>query len=180
MTKNPLPLYCNGIVIEGFGRGSKQLGIPTANYSNDVISSLPEEVNTGVYYGWAQVNSGDVHKMVMSIGWNPYYKNVTKSMEVHIMHPFGQDFYGSNLKTCILAYIRPETDFSSLDELISTIKSDIALAEKMLDTKEFLKFKDSPFFREHKTNESTPAVISNGVAAEIMNGHGTSAHSIDM
>ena len=35
---------------------------------------------TGVYYGWASVDGGDIHKMVMSIGWNPYYKNKTKSM----------------------------------------------------------------------------------------------------
>ena len=33
---------------------------------------------TGVYYGWAQLH-GEIFKMVMSIGWNPYYKNVKKT-----------------------------------------------------------------------------------------------------
>jgi len=34
---------------------------------------------TGVYFGFAKVR-GQVHKMVMSCGWNPYYKNKKKSM----------------------------------------------------------------------------------------------------
>jgi riboflavin kinase len=44
------------------------------------VNDLPEEINTGVYYGWAKVNNGPVYKMVMSIGWNPYFKNSKKSM----------------------------------------------------------------------------------------------------
>lgn len=45
-----------------------------------MVDNLPADVSTGIYYGWASVGSGDVHKMVVSIGWNPYYKNVKKSM----------------------------------------------------------------------------------------------------
>ncbi len=66
--------------MKGFGRGSKELGIPTANYPEEVVEKLPSELNTGVYCGWASVDNGDVHKMVLSLGWNPYYKNEKKSM----------------------------------------------------------------------------------------------------
>ena len=51
-----------------------------ANFPEQVVDNLPADVSTGIYYGWASVGSGDVHKMVVSIGWNPYYKNVKKSM----------------------------------------------------------------------------------------------------
>lgn len=51
-----------------------------ANFPESVVDSLPESFGTGVYYGWAQVDDGPVHKMVMSIGWNPFYKNTKKSM----------------------------------------------------------------------------------------------------
>lgn len=44
------------------------------------MENLPAAFSTGVYYGWACVDDGEVHKMVMSIGWNPYYKNEKKSM----------------------------------------------------------------------------------------------------
>lgn len=53
---------------------------PSANFPEHVVDSLPADLPTGIYYGWASVGSGDVHKMVVSIGWNPYYKNVKKSM----------------------------------------------------------------------------------------------------
>jgi riboflavin kinase len=44
------------------------------------VNGLPEEIHTGVYYGWAKLENGPVYKMVMSIGWNPYFKNIKKSM----------------------------------------------------------------------------------------------------
>lgn len=51
-----------------------------ANFPDSVVDNLPADINTGIYYGWACVGNGDVYKMVMSIGWNPYYKNTKKSM----------------------------------------------------------------------------------------------------
>nr|XP_054927087.1 riboflavin kinase-like isoform X2 [Dermacentor andersoni] len=110
-----LPLFLRGTVVKGFGRGSKQLGIPTANFSQELVSKIPAELDCGVYYGWASVNDGPVNKMVMSVGWNPYYKNEKKSVETHIMHKFDQDFYGAMLKVVVLGYLRPEKNFGSLD-----------------------------------------------------------------
>lgn len=46
----------------------------------DVVQKLPEDLKTGVYFGWANVNNGDVYKAVLSIGWNPFYENTEKSM----------------------------------------------------------------------------------------------------
>ncbi|XP_015363817.1 PREDICTED: putative riboflavin kinase isoform X2 [Diuraphis noxia] len=111
--ENGLPFYASGLVVKGFGRGSKDLGIPTANFSRDVIKDLPENINTGVYFGWAQVDHSPVYMMVMSIGWNPFYQNVEKSMEIHILKQFDEDFYGSNLKVKVVGFIRPELNFNS-------------------------------------------------------------------
>lgn len=52
----------------------------TANFAIDVVENLPKNLDTGIYFGWASVDDGDVQKMVMSIGWNPYYHNEHKSM----------------------------------------------------------------------------------------------------
>ena len=51
-----------------------------ANYPEDVIDSLPDCLDTGVYYGWACLGGNEVYKMVLSIGWNPFFKNTKKSM----------------------------------------------------------------------------------------------------
>ncbi|XP_059485134.1 riboflavin kinase [Neocloeon triangulifer] len=145
-----LPHFAVGEVIKGFQRGSKELGIPTANFPHEVVENLPTGVETGIYYGWASVDDGPVYKMVMSVGWNPYYKNEKKSMETHIMHKFDDDFYGSTLKVCMVGYLRPEMDFKSLDELIEAINQDIKNASEALDQPSKLKYKDHEFFLPHK------------------------------
>lgn len=141
-----LPHFAAGTVIKGFGRGSKELGIPTANFEPHVVKELPPELETGIYFGWAQIDKGPVHKMVMSVGWNPYYKNVEKSMETHILHKFSEDFYGHNLRVCMAGYLRPEKDYSSLDALVAAIKDDIAQAEKQLEDPALTKLKCHSFF----------------------------------
>ncbi|XP_076845207.1 riboflavin kinase [Brachyhypopomus gauderio] len=156
-----LPYFCRGLVIRGFGRGSKDLGIPTANFQESVVDSLPADLNTGIYYGWGCVGNGAVHKMVMSIGWNPYYKNTKKSMETHLIHKFKEDFYGQMLSVVLVGYIRPERGFSSLDELITAIRSDIEEAQRNLDLPEHLKLKEDNFFRASLSTTSN----------QIMNGH---------
>ena len=51
-----------------------------ANLDDGAIASLPSDFDNGIYYGWASVDRTDVHKMVMSVGYNPHYGNRKKSM----------------------------------------------------------------------------------------------------
>lgn len=162
-----LPYFCRGEVIAGFGRGSKELGIPTANFPDSVVDNLPADISTGIYYGWACVGNGDVYKMVMSIGWNPYYKNTKKSMETHLIHTFKEDFYGEILSVVMVGYIRPETSFDSLDALITAINNDIEEAKVKLELPEHRKLKEDNFFKSlssaaPSTTASTPQTIMNG------------------
>lgn len=79
--------------------------------------------------------------MVMSIGWNPFYKNTVRSVEVHIMHDFEQDFYGSHMNLIILGFIRPEYDYVSLESLVEDIRTDIQVAKDSLAREAYVKFK---------------------------------------
>ncbi|KAK4111285.1 riboflavin kinase [Canariomyces notabilis] len=156
----PYPLRMSGKVISGFGRGSKELGIPTANLPVDDartpwISSTP----SGVYFGWASLqlpsthpdcpptttdgetnssssssssNGWSVYPMVMSIGYNPFYKNTVRSAEVHVLHEFAADFYGVDMRLLILGFIREEKDYSGLDALIADINLDCEVARRSL------------------------------------------------
>lgn len=64
------PLELRGVVVKGFGRGSRELGIPTANLDAESLGSALDGVEAGIYAGWASVGTSPVvHKMVMSIGW---------------------------------------------------------------------------------------------------------------
>jgi len=153
------PYFAVGKVVKGFGRGSKDLGIPTANFPDEVVNDLPVEINTGIYYGWAKVDNGPLHKMIMNIGWNLYFIKIKKSMETNNINYFGTDSYGSQLRICIIGYIRPEMDFRSVDYLISTLKIDIDTANIKPEKEEMKKFQDHSFFQlENKDNK-----IVNGV-----------------
>ncbi|KAL1303919.1 hypothetical protein AAFC00_000373 [Neodothiora populina] len=188
----PFPIRLDGEVVKGFGRGSKDLGIPTANIP---LSGLTvgghNDMESGVYYGWAGLSPssaigemahtgttmqkvehaagkvldgivravagpsgeeeeregsfthdrGAVFPMVMSIGWNPFYKNTVRSVEVHILHEFKHDFYGSHMNLVILGFIRPEYDYVSKESLIEDIKTDIEVTGKCLARPAYAKFR---------------------------------------
>ncbi|KAJ2954794.1 hypothetical protein O0L34_g3101 [Tuta absoluta] len=146
MASPPLPVFLEGEVVKGFGRGSKQLGCPTANYNIEVVRSLPRELEAGVYCGWAQVDAGPVHKMVTNVGWCPFYQNKEMSVETHVLHKFDQDFYGSHLKIAIVGYLRGEKNFDSLDDLIAAIKQDIENGSNKLDEPFAKQIKNHSFF----------------------------------
>lgn len=86
-----------------------------------------------------------IHPMVMSIGWNPFYKNTVRSVEVHIMHDFAHDFYGAHLNLVILGFIRPELDYVSKESLIEDIKTDIEVAGRSLARPAYAKARRDPY-----------------------------------
>jgi len=144
--KNSLPYFVRGKVVKGFGRGSKTLGTPTANFEQPVVDLLPSDLLKGIYFGWAQVNQSQVYPMVASIGWNPYFRNQIKSMETHIMNNFDDDFYGSTLKVCLVGYIRDELNFTTIDDLKDKIRDDINVAKCELAKEEFSRLSQNNFF----------------------------------
>uniref|UniRef100_K3WZB1 riboflavin kinase n=1 Tax=Globisporangium ultimum (strain ATCC 200006 / CBS 805.95 / DAOM BR144) TaxID=431595 RepID=K3WZB1_GLOUD len=140
------PIRLEATVVEGFGRGGKQLGCPTANLSREDLGDQLEKLPTGIYCGWATVDGKGPFKAVASIGWNPYFKNKEKTVEPHLLHKFESDFYGSKLKYLIVGYLRPEKDFPSLDALVEAIQNDISQSDTWLETAEGKAFlKDALF-----------------------------------
>lgn len=86
-----------------------------------------------------------VHPMVMSIGWNPFYKNEVRSVEVHIMHSFDHDFYNAHMNLAILGFIRPERDYPDLEELVQDIRMDIEVARRSLLREGWAKHKEDEY-----------------------------------
>lgn len=70
--------------------------------------------------------------MVMSIGYNPFYKNTVRSAEVHILHRFASDFYGAHMRLLILGFVREEKDYASVKALVEDINTDCEVARKSL------------------------------------------------
>ncbi|KAF8897315.1 riboflavin kinase [Infundibulicybe gibba] len=156
--ERPFPIYLSGLVQKGFGRGGKDLGCPTANLPDESITPITSVAQTGVYYGYAQVlppkdkktllSQDDVQvlPMVMSLGWNPFYKNERLTAEIHIMHEFRSDFYGLEMRAVVLGYIRPELDYTSREALIDDIQVDKRVASNSLDRPAYQQFAEDSYF----------------------------------
>ena len=126
------PLVLEGKIVTGFQRGSKQLGVPTAN-----VKMTPENKEKtaslvpGVYAAKARLKletdrEARDYLCAMSIGWNPVYDNVEKTIEAFLIHDFGdEDFYGIKLSLEVQSFIRAEALFSDFDSLIQAIQCDI-------------------------------------------------------
>jgi len=80
--------------------------------------------------------------MVMSVGWNPYYRNTVRSVEVHLMHSFARDFYGAHLRIIMLGLIRAEYDYVDVESLIKDIRTDIEVTERSLGREAYKAFKE--------------------------------------
>jgi riboflavin kinase len=54
----------------------------SANFSEEVVASLPDDLQTGIYFGWTQLEGepDQIRKAVVSIGWNPFFHNSKKSV----------------------------------------------------------------------------------------------------
>eukprot|EP00887_Chlorella_sp_A99_P003181 scaffold9.g3181.t1 len=112
------PIYLEGDVTTGFGRGSKQLGVPTANLPPEPLKPTLKQLPSGVFFGWAQLEAepgspaddGAVHAMVANIGRRPTFEDATPeltgALEVHVLHRYAADFYGRRLRAVALGYVR--------------------------------------------------------------------------
>ncbi|KAG9203145.1 hypothetical protein B5807_09960 [Epicoccum nigrum] len=186
----PFPLKLRGPVIKGFGRGSKELGIPTANIPLSGLSiNGHSDLSSGIYYGFCTLDHSTiptdkssvpsatadttppskssshavrdleytasvpttarspVYPTVLSIGYNPYYKNTTRSIEIHILANFDTDFYGAELSLVILGFIRPEYDYVSKDALVEDIREDIRVAQRSLAREAYQTWKEDGWLK---------------------------------
>ena len=102
-----LPIRFISKCCKGFGRGSKDLGIPTANVSKEdaVCTMSVDSLPTGIYWGYARIGDGEdassssdgsataegslgrTFITAVSIGYNPTYGNEEKTIEPHLIAP---------------------------------------------------------------------------------------------
>lgn len=132
----PSPIRIEGEVVMGYGRGSRKLGVPTANLRPADVATHTDGLPHGVYFGWARGTDGVVRKMVMNIGKRPTFvkdNGPEESIEVHLIDFEGGDFYGDRLSVLICGYLRPEMKFDGLDALLNRIQTDIGMAKSQLD-----------------------------------------------
>jgi len=148
-------LCLRGKVAHGYGRGSRKLGIPTANLpESNFLTSALGDVPAGVYCGWALVeqNGNGAHKgpfkAVVNIGFSPTFEgkeNPEKIVEAHLVHDFEEDFYDKQMRLVLVGFKRFEKKFSSFPELLANIRQDVKDCSEALDCEQFKSIQDISF-----------------------------------
>ncbi|MFA7261825.1 MAG: bifunctional riboflavin kinase/FAD synthetase [Caulobacter sp.] len=120
------PFAIEGVVRRGQQLG-RTLGFPTANvFMIDYV--VPR---LGVYATRTRLPDGRVLPGVANIGNNPTTGEVETRLEVWLFD-FDEDLYGQVIETQLIAFLRPEEKFGSIDEMVLQIRRDEAAARGIL------------------------------------------------
>jgi riboflavin kinase len=145
----PLPKIqrYRGVVDQGYGRGGKKLGVPTANLPASLFQNALQNVETGVYFGWASLEHMEgVFKAVVNVGYSPTFEgeeNKEKIIEAHLILDKDEeldDFYGQVMRLQLSGFLREEQKFDSFPALVAQIHADIDDAKNALE--EYSPFSD--------------------------------------
>jgi len=117
--------FFSGKVILGKQLG-RTLGFPTANLILlEPYKLIPKE---GAYIVYSALNNTRIYGM-MNIGNNPTLGENERSIEVHFFD-LNEDLYDSVLCISLLAFIRPEEKFSSVEALKTQLEKDRDFSKK--------------------------------------------------
>ncbi len=120
------PFAIEGVVRRGQQLGRK-LGFPTANVmiADYVVPRL------GVYATRTRLPGGRVFPGVANIGNNPTTGEVETRLEVWLFD-FDEDLYGQVIETELVAFLRSEEKFGSIELMVEQIHRDEAQARAIL------------------------------------------------
>jgi riboflavin kinase/FMN adenylyltransferase len=120
------PFAIEGVVQKGQQLGRK-LGIPTANVP------LGEYVapKLGAYATRTRLKGGRKLGGVANIGVNPTTGEVEPRLEVWLFD-FDEDIYGETIETDLIAFLRPEEKFPSIEAMLKVIADDAARSRAIL------------------------------------------------
>jgi len=120
------PFAVRAIVEKGDGRGH-DLGYPTAN----VRLGDYQRPSYGIYAVKVGLDDGSEHSGVASFGTRPMFDPPEELLEAYIFDWDG-DLYGRTVEVSLIAYIRPEARFDSVEELVARMREDEAEARRLL------------------------------------------------
>jgi riboflavin kinase / FMN adenylyltransferase len=119
------PWFVTGKVIHGDRRG-RELGFPTANLRLDPGCGLRH----GVYAVRVEVDGRRLDG-VANFGRRPMFDTGVVLLEVFLID-FAGDLYGRTLDVAVIAWIRPEFTFDTIDDLIHRMQEDCRIAQMAL------------------------------------------------
>ncbi len=119
------PWFVTGQVVHGDQRG-RELGYPTANLRLDPGCGLRH----GIYAVRVEVG-GRRYDGVANFGRRPMFDTGVVLLEVFLFD-FSGDLYGRTLDVAVIAWVRPEFKFDTVEELVHRMDEDCRIAHMAL------------------------------------------------
>ncbi|MGW4424388.1 bifunctional riboflavin kinase/FAD synthetase [Streptosporangium sp. NPDC004631] len=130
------PHRVEGVVVRGYQRG-RRLGFPTANVEPPDFTAIPAD---GVYAGWLQgvatgnlpaVYGGERWPAAISVGTNPTFEGVPRTVEAYALDRDDLDLYGAHMAVDFGTRLRANLRFDSVEELIEQMRADVDEARRL-------------------------------------------------
>lgn len=119
------PYRLSGTVVVGKRLGHT-IGFPTANVQMEQYKFLPKG---GVYVASARLSDGRIYRSVVNIGTQPTTPGTHNLAVEAFLLDFNEDIYGQHLALDLLAFLRPEKKFASIEDLVRQIGMDADTAK---------------------------------------------------
>ncbi len=128
------PHRVTGRVIQG-DRLGRQIGYPTANVDCETLTP-----GDGVYAGWAHLPTGKSYPAAISMGSRPTVNGIDDRFEVYVMDApseghrlAGIEEYGWHIGVDIVARVRDQIKFGSVEDLIEELDRDCRHVRRALE-----------------------------------------------
>lgn len=119
----------SGVVSHGDKRG-RELGFPTANLA---VSAEMQLCADGVYAGWYLRPDGTRHQTALSVGRQPtFYRDRQFSLVEAYLLDFQGDLYDEVGTVELVARLRAQEKFPSVEALVDQMMADVALTRRTL------------------------------------------------
>jgi riboflavin kinase/FMN adenylyltransferase len=121
------PFQVSGVVIHGQKLG-RTLGFPTVNLARSFDQVMLAD---GVYAARAVSKFGDFDA-ALAVGMRPAVGGAARTIEAFLLNYPGESLYGSVVRLDVIEFLRPEQNFSSLDDLVVQMKEDVKRVRQIM------------------------------------------------
>jgi len=126
------PFSVRGEVVKSDQRG-RAMGFPTANVPAHGMHAAPAD---GVYAGWLlRLDDGsEPMPAAISVGTNPTFEGAReRRVESYVLDRDDLELYGVSVEVSFVARLRGMVKFESIEELVATMREDVARARVLLE-----------------------------------------------
>ncbi|CAK9143892.1 unnamed protein product [Ilex paraguariensis] len=120
------PIYLKGLYNDGHLR----------DFADDELSALPDQVS-GLYFGWAKLNTQEIFKVVINIGWEHNCCTIDRKIQACLLDGSNDDIFDQKMQVLLVGYIRGLCSMGNKSGDIGILEEDKLIANASLDLPAF-------------------------------------------